>query len=335
MNLNEYKNVYVFAEARDGNVQDVALQLLGKGREIADKTHSSLHAILVGYDVKKEAPKLIAAGADEVLVVDDKLLSEYVTEQYVQAVYHIVSERKPNIILVGATSIGRDLAPRLSARLHTGLTADCTKLEVEEDGSLFMTRPAFGGNLMATIVSPNHRPQMSTVRPGVMEKLPADPKRKGEVTEVKVPFDLDKMLVKVEKVVHETTKVEKIEDAKILVSVGRGVGRENLPLAKELAEVLGATLSGSRAMVDAGIIEPARQVGQTGKTVRPNVYFALGISGAIQHLAGMDESEFIVAFNKDKYAPIFKVADLGIVGDVKQVLPQLIEEVKKILATKA
>ncbi len=334
MDYSEYKNVYVFAETRDGAVQSVAYELLGKGREIADKTNSKLCAMLIGYKVKEEAQKLIASGADEVVVVDDECLANYVTEQYVQAAYYIINNKKPNIILIGATSIGRDLAPRLSARLKTGLTADCTKLEVTEDGSLFMTRPAFGGNLMATIICPDHRPQMSTVRPGVMQKNKVDSKRKGTVELVHVPFDYSKFLVEVVKVSKETAKVVKIEDLKILVSGGRGVGKDNFPMLQDLADVVGGTVSGSRAVVDAGIIEQPRQVGQTGKTVRPNVYFALGISGAIQHIAGMEESEFIVAVNKDKFAPIFKVADVGVVGDVKKMVPLLIEEIKKYKASK-
>lgn len=329
MELSAYKNVYVIAETRDGKVQDVSYQLLGKGREIADKTHSSLHVILAGYNIKNAAQDLIAHGADEVIVIDSRDLQEYLTEPYVQAVYSVVEERKPNIILVGATSIGRDLAPRLSARLRTGLTADCTKLEVEEDGSLFMTRPAFGGNLMATIISPNHRPQMSTVRPGVMKKLEADSQRKGTVTNVTFQLDRPKSLVEIVKVIRKVQSSDRIEDAKILVSVGRGICQETYPLAVELAKVLKGTISGSRASVDCGTIEQARQVGQTGKTVRPNLYIALGVSGAIQHLAGMEESDFIVAINKDRYAPIFKVADVGIVGDIKQVVPALIEEIKK------
>ncbi len=329
MDKKQYKNVYVFAETRDGKIQDVAYQLLGKGREIADKTHSTLHAMLLGSGVKIEAKKLIAAGADEVIVADDKNLKDYVTEQYAQALYQIINERKPNIILVGATSIGRDLAPRLSAKLGTGLTADCTKLEVEEDGSLYMTRPAFGGNLMATIISPDHRPQMSTVRPGVMQKLPADNKRSGIITDEKIKFNEKNFKVELVKVLKATSKIAKIEDAKILVSIGRGVKKDVIPLAEEFAKVIGGTLSCSRAVVDDGTLPQDRQVGQTGKTVRPQVYFALGISGAIQHVAGMEESELIIAINKDKFANIFKVADLGIVGDVKKVLPLLIEEVKK------
>lgn len=330
--LEGYKDVYVFAETRDGKVQDIAFELLGKGREIADITSSKLHAILVGYNVSKEAKKLIGYGADEVIVVDDKCLENYLTEQYVQATYHIINERHPNIVLIGATSIGRDLAPRLSARLRTGLTADCTKLEAEASGALFMTRPAFGGNLMATIISPNTRPQMSTVRPGVMQKLHYDESRKGEVTTVKVPFDASKFKVEVVEIKRENKKQVKIEDGKILVSCGRGVGKANLHLLEDLATELHATVSGSRAVVDDGIIEQARQVGQTGKTVRPNVYFALGISGAIQHIAGMENSEFIIAINKDKFANIFQIADLGIVGDVKKIVPLLVEEIKKIKA---
>ena len=243
------------------------------------------------------------------------------TEPYAQAIYQVVKAGEPSSLLFGATSIGRDLAPRLSARLHTGLTADCTKLEIDEDGSLFMTRPAFGGNLMATIICPNSRPQMSTVRPGVMQKLEPDYNRAGTVVNETIAWNEAKFAVKLVEEVKETQSVDKIEDAKLLVSCGRGL--KNVEPAFELAKKLGGTVSSSRALVDAGILEQARQVGQTGKTVRPQAYMAFGISGAIQHLAGMEESEFIVAINTDKSAPIFKVANLGIVADAAATMKEL------------
>lgn len=315
------KHIFVFCEQRDGIVQNVSLELLGVARELAGKTGEKVCAILLGHQIADRAKELIACGADEVYLADDAQLAHYLTEPYAQAVYQIVLEQVPNVLLFGATSIGRDLAPRLSARLRTGLTADCTKLEIDEEGSLFMTRPAFGGNLFATIICPNSRPQMSTVRPGVMQKLQPDATREGSVIPVSIRFDTDKFAVKLLEEVKETQSVEKIEDAKILVSCGRGV--KNIDPAFDLAKNLGGTVSSSRTLVDAGIMEHARQVGQTGKTVRPAAYLAFGISGAIQHLAGMEESEFIVAVNTDKGAPIFKVANLGIVADAAATMKEL------------
>ena len=314
-------NIWVFCEQRDGLVQPVALELLGVARELAGKTGAQVGALLLGHNVGQQAKELIAYGADEVRLVDDVRLANYMTEPYAQAIYQVVKAGEPSSLLFGATSIGRDLAPRLSARLHTGLTADCTKLEIDEDGSLFMTRPAFGGNLMATIICPNSRPQMSTVRPGVMQKLEPDYNRAGTVVEETITWNEAKFAVKLVEEVKETQSVDKIEDAKLLVSCGRGV--KNVEPAFELAKKLGGTMSSSRALVDAGILEQARQVGQTGKTVRPQAYMAFGISGAIQHLAGMEESEFIVAINTDKSAPIFKVANLGIVADAAATMKEL------------
>ncbi len=315
------KNIWVFCEQRDNLLQSVALELLGAARALAEKTGEKVGALLLGSGVSCLAPQLIACGADEVYVADDPILEHYTTESYAQAVYQIVQEGDPNVLMFGATSIGRDLAPRLSARLRTGLTADCTKLENDEDGNLFMTRPAFGGNLMATIICPNSRPQMSTVRPGVMQKLQADTSRQGTVIPVSIRWDTSRFAVTVVEEVKETQSVEKIEEAKLLVSCGRGL--KNTEPAFALARKLGGTVSSSRALVDAGILEQARQVGQTGKTVRPQAYLAFGISGAIQHLAGMEESEFIVAVNTDKDAPIFKVANLGIVADAAAVMKEL------------
>lgn len=315
------KNIWVFCEQRDCQFQPVAIELLGVARELADKVNEKVVALLVGDGVSDMAKELVAYGADEVRVVDDKRLGHYVTEYYAQAVTQVVKAGEPSVVLFGATSVGRDLAPRLSARLHTGLTADCTKLEIDEEGNLFMTRPAFGGNLFATIICPEHRPQMSTVRPGVMKKPEYDKKRKGEVVTESINWDDSKAVVKVVEEVKETQNVEKIEDAKILVSCGRGV--KDVSVAYEVAQKVKGTVSSSRSLVDAGIIEHARQVGQTGKTVRPEAYIAFGISGAIQHLAGMEESEYIVAVNTDVNAPIFKVANLGIVADAGAVLKQL------------
>ena len=314
-------NIWVFCEQRDGAIQPVALELLGVARELAAKVDAKVGALLLGHHVSELAKELIAYGADEVHLVDDTRLEYFITEPYAQAIYQIVKAYEPASLLFGATSIGRDLAPRLSARLHTGLTADCTKLEIDETGSLFMTRPAFGGNLFATIICPGHRPQMSTVRPGVMQKLEPDYTRSGSILEEPITWDESKFAVKVVEEVKETQNVEKIEDAKILVSCGRGV--KNTEPAFTLAKNLGGTVSSSRALVDTGVMEHSRQVGQTGKTVRPQAYMAFGISGAIQHLAGMEESEFIVAVNTDKGAPIFKVANLGIVADAAATMTEL------------
>ena len=315
------KNIWVFCEQRDGALQPVALELLGVARELASKTGEKVCAALLGYNVKDEANTLIAYGADEVHVVDDECLDKFVTEPYAQAITAVARKYQPNVILFGATSIGRDLAPRLSARLKTGLTADCTKLEMDEEGNLYMTRPAFGGNLFATIICPDHRPQMSTVRPGVMKKLDRDDAREGEIVIDEIDFDRSKFAVTVVEEVRSIQCAVNIEDAKLLVSCGRGV--KDVSPAYRLAEKLGGSVAASRALVDAGVIDHCSQVGQTGKTVRPEAYLAFGISGAIQHLAGMEESEYIVAVNTDKNAPIFKVANLGIVADAGAVMKNI------------
>lgn len=330
MDKSQYKDVYVFVEQREGVIQPVAFELLGKARELADQLSQNVVAILAGYRIAEKAPELIAYGADSVLCIDAPELVYYITEPYAQAVTKVVEERKPSILLIGATTIGRDLGPRLSARLETGLTADCTGLDISEEGDLMMTRPAFGGNLMATILCKEHRPQMSTVRPGVMRMGKKDDTRTGKVENFKVTFDRSKFKVRLLETVKEQKNLIDITEAKILVSGGRGVGNsEGFKMLEKLAEVIGAEVSSSRAMVDAGVMPHNRQVGQTGKTVRPDVYFALGISGAIQHLAGMEESDFIIAVNKDKYAPIFNAADLGIVGDVNKIIPLLTEKLRR------
>lgn len=330
MDKTIYKDVYVFIEQREGKIQNVSLELLSKARELADELGEKVCALLLGYSISGLADECIAYGADTVLVADTPELEHYLTEPYTQALCHLSKEYHPGILLIGATTIGRDLGPRLSARLTTGLTADCTGLAISEERNLLMTRPAFGGNLMATIVCKEHRPQMSTVRPGVMQMKRADSQHTGSVVKVEIPFDKSKFKVQLISSVKEEKNLVDITEANILISGGRGVGTaEGFNLLQELAKTIQAEVSSSRAMVDAGVITHDRQVGQTGKTVRPDVYFALGISGAIQHLAGMEESECIIAINKDKYAPIFQVADLGIVGDVKQIIPLLTERLKK------
>ena len=336
MNLSDYKGILVFAEQRDGVLQNVGLELIGEAKKLAAQLKTPVTAVLMGHNIQNLAQTLIEYGADIVLVVDNEHLKQYDTEAYAQVFKAVIDAKKPEIILLGATTLGRDLAPRVSSRMNTGLTADCTKLDIDEATNVFgMTRPAFGGNLMATIVCPDHRPQMATVRPGVMQKLPREEGRKGEIESFPVNIDTSKMKVKILDIVKETSKKVDITEAKILVSGGRGVGsKENFKNLEAVASKIGATVSGSRAAVDAGFIEQARQVGQTGKTVRPNIYFACGISGAIQHMAGMEESEYIIAINKDKDAPMFGIADLGIVGDVNKVLPLLAEELAKAIEAK-
>ena len=328
--IMSHKDVYVFAEQRDGAIQPVALELLGKARELAAALNQRVVAILAGHQVEPLAKTLVEYGADEVVLADYPELKDYLTEQYAQAVGQIIIARKPEIVLIGATTIGRDLGPRLSARLCTGLTADCTRLEISPEGQFQMTRPAFGGNLMATIVCPDTLPRMSTVRPGVMQKAQPDAARKGEVTRFEVKFDSSKFRVRLKETVKEQRAQVDITEAKILVAGGRGVGsKEGFAKLESLAHTLGGEVATSRAMVDAGVMPHDRQVGQTGKTVRPQLYMALGISGAIQHLAGMEESDYIVAVNKDKFAPIFGVADLGIVTDLHKLVPMLNERLAK------
>ena len=330
MDKAQYKNVYVFVEQREGVIQNVGLELLGKARELADALNEKVYAMLLGHDLTTQAQECIAYGADTVLRVDAPELATYVTEPYAQAIYQIIRDNKPSIVLIGATTIGRDLGPRLSARVETGLTADCTGLEISEDRDLLMTRPAFGGNLMATIICKEHRPQMSTVRPGVMRMGQRDENRKGTIEDVKINFDKSKFRVRVLETVKQTKNLVDITEAHVLISGGRGVGNaEGFDMLRTMANTIGAEVSASRAMVDAGVLGHERQVGQTGKTVRPDLYFAMGISGAIQHLAGMEESEYIIAINKDKFAPIFNVADVGIVGDVRKIVPLLTEKLKR------
>ena len=331
MDISSYRGVMVFAEQRGGHIQKVASELLGIGREIADKLAEPLTAVLIGTGLTAaHSADLIAQGADKVIVVDHPCLQSYRTEPFTKALTLVIEEVKPAVVFVGATTIGRDLAPRVSARLKTGLTADCTGLAIEDETrTLLMTRPAFGGNLMATIACPEHRPQMSTVRPGVMRKLERDDQRKGEVVSFSVTLGPEDLNVEILEEVTEQVALKNIEDAAVLVSGGRGMGSaENFGHLRDLASELGGMVSASRGAVDAGWAGAERQVGQTGKTVRPDLYIACGISGMIQHIAGMEDSEFIVAANKNRDAPIFEYADLGIVADVNKLIPALVEELK-------
>lgn len=325
----EYRGVWVFAEQREGNLQKVSLELIGKGREIADKLGEKLTAVLLGHEIEKLSKSLIEHGADEVIVVDNLYLKNYTTDAYVKVMCDLINDKMPEILFMGASYIGRDLGPRVAGRLKTGLTADCTSLDIEEGtGNLLMTRPAFGGNLMATIECPNHRPQMSTVRPGVFSVPAADEKRTGIVQRVETELSEENIRTKVIDVVKSLKDNVDLTESEIIVSGGRGVGtREGFTLINELAEALGGTVGGSRAVVDSGVVDKHRQVGQTGKTVRPKVYIACGISGAIQHLAGMLESEYIIAINKDDKAPIMQVADLAVVGDLYKIIPKMIKQI--------
>ena len=347
-NIEEYKGVYVFAQQVDNEISGIALELLGKGKELAAKLETEVTAVLIGYNVKNLADKLAEYGADKVILVDDPELETYRTEPYAHALASVIEKYKPEIVLVSATAIGRDLGPTVSARVKTGLTADCTVLEIgdfplvaipgqeQKHNQLLMTRPAFGGNTIATIACPDNRPQMATVRPGVMQKIAPIAGAKAVIEEYNPGFTPNNKYVTIKEVVKAVSDTVDIMDAKILVSGGRGVGSaENFKILDDLAEVLGGTVSCSRAVVDNGWKPKDLQVGQTGKTVRPQIYFAIGISGAIQHVAGMEESDLIVAINKDETAPIFDVADYGIVGDLNKVVPALTEQLKTAKAEKA
>ena len=345
--IEQYKDVYVFAQQVDNEISPIAFELLGKAKDLANDLNEKVVAVLIGHNVKDLAAQLGAYGADKVIVVDDPELKDYRTEPYTHAITAVINEFKPDIFLIGATAIGRDLGPRVCARIHTGLTADCTQLDIgdfplvampgkeQKHGQLLMTRPAFGGNTIATIACPEFRPQMATVRPGVMQKIAPIKGAKAEVIEFNPGFTPNNRYVEIMDIVKEVKNTANIMDAKILVSGGRGVGsKENFKLLEDLAEVLGGTVSCSRAVVENGWLPVDLQVGQTGKTVRPQIYFAIGISGAIQHVAGMEESDLIIAVNKDEDAPIFDVADYGIVGDLNKIVPLLTEEIKKALAAK-
>lgn len=343
MGLEEYKGVYIYAQQVDNKLSDIAFELVGKAKELAADLNTEVTAVLLGSNVKALATELGEYGADKVIVVDNPALETYRTEPYAQSLVSVINEYKPEIMLVGATAIGRDLGPTVSARVKTGLTADCTKLEIgdfpinampgqeQKHNQLLMTRPAFGGNTIATIACPDNRPQMATVRPGVMQKLPKEAGRAAEVIEFNPALEENNRYVEIMDIVKAVGNVENIMDAKVLVSGGRGVGSaENFEMLRDLASCFkGGMVSCSRAAVENGWLAQDYQVGQTGKTVRPQIYFAIGISGAIQHVAGMEESDLIIAINKDEDAPIFDVADYGLVGDLKKIVPQLTAALKE------
>ncbi|RRD93419.1 4Fe-4S dicluster domain-containing protein [Clostridiales bacterium COT073_COT-073] len=334
--LSAYHGVWVFAEQRENKLMSVVIELLGEGRRLADEIGTELCAVLCGNHVDSLAQELIGYGADKVYIANSPILEKYRTDAYTEVIYDAIVEYKPEIVLLGATHIGRDLGPCLAVKADTGLTADCTRLEIDpEDKKIKQTRPAFGGNLMATIICPNHRPQMSTVRPGVMDKAVFDENRKGEVIPLQVKITEDDVRTKILNIVKTAGEMVSLTDADIIVSGGMGLGsKEGFDKLKELADVLGGTIAASRAAVDAGWIDHSYQVGQTGTTVKPQIYFACGISGAIQHIAGMQNSGLIIAINKDENAPIFEVADYGIVGDLHKMLPAITEAVRKELESK-
>lgn len=345
--MEQYKGVFVFAQQVDNELGSIAFELIGKAKVLAKDLDTDVTAVVLGSGIKDLAKPLAEYGADRVIVVDDPALKDYMTEPYTHALASVINEFKPEVMLVGATAIGRDLGPCVSARVKTGLTADCTSLDIGDfplnpiEGQeqlhkqLLMTRPAFGGNTIATIACPYNRPQMATVRPGVMQKCDPQPGATCEVVEYNPGFEKNGKYVEIKDIIKAVSNTVDIMDAKILVSGGRGVGSpENFAILDDLAEAIGGTVSCSRAVVDAGWKPKDLQVGQTGKTVRPNVYFAIGISGAIQHAAGMEESDLIIAINKDEDAPIFDIADYGIVGDLNKIVPALTKQIKEAVAAK-
>lgn len=359
-NMKDFKGVWVFCEQRQGELQSTVLELVSEGRKLADDLGVELAGLLVGDQVEGLAKEIGAYGADKVILVDDPALKDYTTDAYADVICKAVMDKKPEIVLIGATNIGRDLGPRCAARLHTGLTADCTHLDVDtakyadflreastlnvdqmvetgrikmDDRNLKMTRPAFGGHLMATIICPRFRPQMATVRPGVLKKGEYNEAKANAVVVEPVAFELSEadIKTKVLEVVKEAKELVDLTGAEVVVSVGRGISKDvetGIKLAEELAGLFGGVVGGSRAAIDSGWLSADHQVGQTGKTVHPKLYVALGISGAIQHKAGMQDSECIVAVNKSDSAPIFDVADYGICGDLFKVVPMMIDAIK-------
>ena len=368
--LAAFKNVWVFCEQRQGKLMPTDFELISEGRRLADELGVKLCGLLLGDKVEGLAAELAGYGADEIIVCDHPLLKDYTTDAYASVICQVVEELKPEVVLIGATNIGRDLGPRCAARLHTGLCADCTHLDVDVDiykdflreastlpeariatmntakvlgkdhdvsRDLKMTRPAFGGHLMASIICPRFRPAMATVRPGVMKKAAFDASRKFEIVKPNFTLAESDIAVKVLETVKAAKQLVDLTGAEIVVSVGRGISKDvekGIALAQELADVLGGVLGGSRAVIDSGWLSADHQVGQTGKTVHPKIYIALGISGAIQHKAGMQDSECIIAVNKNDAAPIFEIADYGIVGDLFKVAPMMIEQFKAFKAEK-
>lgn len=331
VNKDEYRGVWVFAEQQDGDIAPVVYELLGKGKELAEDRDSKLTAILFGHKIGKLVDKLYHHGAQEVIVIDDPLLEDFTDDLYAEGMQQLIKKYKPEIVLTGATNTGRSFLPRVATAMNAGLTADCTGLKIDPvTSNLIQTRPAFGGNIMAKIETPNHRPQMATVRYKVMDPLKMDTSKTGKLIEEKLEIELAERLTKFIKKVKEEGALANIVDANIIVAGGRGLkNAENFKMLEELAGLLGGAVGASRAAVDNEWIPYPHQVGQTGKTVKPSIYIATGISGAIQHLAGMSSADYIIAINKDPEAPIFKVADLGIVGDLFEIIPLMIKKLKK------
>ena len=340
------KGIFVIVEQVSGKVQNVGLELIGESTRLKADLKDEVVAVLLGYNMESQVDKLYHYGADKVILVDDKILENYATEPYTKAVAAVVKEYDPEIMLFGASSIGRDVAPRVASRVKTGLVADTTGLRMaktEEEfakeaamgctdptRALLMTRPAFGGNIMATLMCPRTKPQMATVRPGVMKRIEKDTTKTGELIKFDVAFTAADMNIEILEVVKSTKKAVDLTEATMIVSGGRGVGNaQGFDILRDVADALGAEIGSSRACVDAGWIEKNLQVGQTGKTVRPLLYMACGISGAIQHVAGMENSEVVISINKNDTAPIFDVSDLGIVGDLKVILPKLADGIRK------
>ncbi|MFX0188611.1 MAG: FAD-binding protein [Candidatus Hodarchaeota archaeon] len=333
MDISQYKGVWVIAEHYKGKIHDVAFQLLGKGRELADKRKVNLTLVILGADFENQLDIISQYGQDEIIYVKSKFLKDYYSDLYVKAISELIQKHKPEIVLIGATPTGRDFAPRVSKRLNAGLTADCTGLEIDDEtGNLLQTRPTFGGNILATIRTPNSRPQMATVRPGIF-KIPEIKKKDVKTKTIEYDFKEKDTVTKILKIITREKAKVNLEEAEIIVAGGRGVGsKENFKIIEELAEVLDAEVGGSRVAVELDWIEHDHQVGQTGKTVSPRLYIACGISGAIQHIVGIQGADIIVAINRDENAPIFKVAHYGIVGDLHKVIPTLIDEIKRVRA---
>lgn len=340
MKFNENaKDYFVFIEQRNHKIEDVSLELIGEASKLAKQVGYNVVGVLLGYNVEELAKEVIAYGCDKVIVIDDKVLNTIIPETYTKAVSQVINEYIPDAFFIGATTLGRDLGPRVAGRVETGLTADATILEIDPENEdsklLWVTRPAFGGNLFGTIICPDHHPQMATVRPGVLMKNHRDDSRTGEIIDYKVNFNESDVNINILEEVERKLEGIDITAAEIIVSGGRGVGsKENFALLEEVAKQLGGVVAGSRAVVDAGWLSKEKQVGQTGKTVRPKVYIACGISGAVQHVAGMDKSDLIIAINKDQYAPIFEESHVSIVGDLLEILPEVASKIETHLKNK-
>jgi electron transfer flavoprotein alpha subunit len=330
LDITQYKNVAVFVEQHEGVVAGVSYEMLGEGRKLADQLQEKLIAVVLGNNMKEQAEELVKYGADKVYYFEGAELNAFKDDSYAKLVSDFVNNEKPSIFLAGATAIGRSFIPKVAARVYGGLVADCTKLEVDTEKRLLLgTRPAFGGNLMATIICPHHRPQMATVRHKVMKAAVKDESRTGEVIVRKIDNSMEFERTKILNIIKELESTINITEADVIVSGGRGIQKpENFAMLRELAEVLGGAVGASRAAVDAGWIPYSHQVGQTGKTVCPKLYIACGISGSVQHMAGMQSSDFIIAINKDPNADIFQIANLGIVGDALEVVPALTKAFK-------